>query len=116
MVAPKPRPGGSTWIAFHPGCLPVHANIAHQTTAGFVKLFFRGAADQFDELRKKYSAHLPDGAEIKLAGKSVAIIRHVPKISDPQNKSFDKYAMEAEAALAAIQEIILAVKKAEQFT
>ena len=112
MDTPKPRPGGSTWITFRPDCLPKDSDIAHQTTAGFVKLFFRGAAGQFDELVNKYSAHLPDDAVIKLAGKSVAIIMKVPKIADPQNKPFDEYISEVKAALSAIKEIIRPINAA----
>jgi hypothetical protein len=114
MDTPKPRPGGSTWITFRPDCLPKDSDIAHQTTAGFVKLFFRGAAGQFDELVNKYSAHLPDDAVIKLAGKSVAIIMEVPKIADPQNVPFDKCLTEVKAALSAIKEILVVVQNAEQ--
>ena len=109
---PKPRPSGSTWIAFHPDCLPEHADIAHQTTAGFVKLFFRGAAEQFESLKNRYQDHLSGGTEIVITGKSVAIITKVPKIGDPHHTAFENYTMEANEALQAIANIILAVQRA----
>ena len=108
---PKPRPGGSTWIAFHPDCLPESADIAHQTTAGFVKLFFRGSAELFESLKNKYQKQLPDGTEIVITGKSVAIITKVPKIRDPHHTAFENYTVEANAALRAIANIILAVQQ-----
>jgi len=56
MDIPKPRPAGSTWMLFHPDCFPENVYVAHQMTAGFVKLFFRGAAKQFDALQEQYAA------------------------------------------------------------
>jgi len=74
-------------------------------TAGFVKLFFRGAAKQFDSLQEQYAAIIPGNAQIELASKSVAITMEVPKISDPWKKPFVEYVAEVDVALKAISEL-----------
>ena len=76
-----------------------------------MKLFFRGAAEQFDSLKNKYLEHLPEGTEIVITGKSVAIIAKVPEIGDPHHTTFENYTVEANAALRAIANIILAVQQ-----
>ena len=114
MDRPKPRPAGSTWISFHPKCLPDQSDITHQMTAGYVKLFLRGQAEQLDEIINRYSAHLPNGAEIMPAKKSAAIAIEVPKIADPWQTPFRDYITEVEAALNAVTDLILTVQKAER--
>ena len=105
MDIPKPRPAGSTWMLFHPDGFPENVYVAHQMTAGFVKLFFRGAAKQFDSLQEQYAAIIPGNAQIELASKSVAITMEVPKISDPWKKPFVEYVAEVDVALKAISEL-----------
>lgn len=111
MEQPRQRPSQSLWIAFRPLCLPKHSYIAHQTTAGFVKLFFSGAASRLDELTERYSPHLPSGAELVQAGKSVAIIIAVPEIDNPWKKPFAEYTAQAETALDCVAKLIEAVEK-----
>ena len=111
MDAPRPRPSQSTWIVFQPACLPKHSYIAHQITAGFVKLFFPGAAQRLDELTRMYAPNLPSGAEVLQAGKSVAVSKAVPAMDDPWKKPFADYAIQAAEALDAVLELIGAVEK-----
>lgn len=111
MERTRPRPSQSIWVAFRPECLPKNSYIAHQTTAGFVKLFFSGSASHFEELKERYSPHLPNGAEVVPAGKSVAIAIEVPQIDDPWKKPFSDYKDAATQALTKVAEIIEAVKK-----
>ena len=85
----KPRPAGSTWVMFYPKSLPKKSDLMHQLTHGLVKVFFNGQAEQFEELKEKYSSVLPVDAEIKVAGKSVAISIKVPKIN-PLETSFSE--------------------------
>lgn len=87
MQEAKPRPAGSTWIMFNPKSLPKEINLVHQLTAGFVKAFFNGKAELFENLKDKYSLKLPPEASIEVAGKSVAISIEVPKL-DPLSVSF----------------------------
>ncbi len=111
MDCPRLRPSQSTWVAFRPDCLPKNSYIAHQTTAGFVKLFFSGDAPHFEELKETYSPHLHTGAEVVPAGKSVAIAVEVAQIDDPWNRPFSDYQDVATEALTRVAEIIEAVKK-----
>lgn len=95
---PKPRPAGSTWIMFYPKSLPREINLAHQLTSGFVKAFFRGKADSFEQLKGPLESILPSDAVVELAGKSVAVIIDVPKV-DPLNVSFIEQQMLVRQAL-----------------
>ena len=63
-------------------------------SSGFVKLFFTGQADRFDELLKKYRHHLPENSVFSLASESVSISLAVPKI----NPIYDSSASQQEAA------------------
>ena len=74
----------------------------------------RGQAEQLDEIINRYSAHLPNGAEIMPAKKSAAIAIEVPKIADPWQTPFRDYITEVEAALNAVTDLILTVQKAER--
>jgi len=98
MQEAKPRPAGSTWIMFYPKSLPKEINLVHQLTAGFVKVFFNGKAEEFENLKDKYSLKLPPEASIEVAGKSVAIYIEVPKL-DPLSVSFSDQKEKVEHAL-----------------
>lgn len=98
MQEAKPRPAGSTWIMFYPKTLPKEINLVHQLTAGFVKVFFNGKAELFENLKDKYSLKLPHEASVEVAGKSVAISIEVPKL-DPLSVSFSEQKEKAEQAL-----------------
>jgi len=87
MQEAKPRPAGSTWIMFYPKSFQKGINMAHQLTAGWVKVFFTGQAGALESLQEKYKSILPNGASIALAGKSVAISMEIPKI-EPLSTSF----------------------------
>lgn len=82
MQEAKPRPAGSTWIMFYPKSLSKKVNLAHQLTAGQVKIYFNGMAESFTALQEKYNSKLPANATIEVTGKSVAISIDTPKI-DP---------------------------------
>lgn len=98
MQEAKPRPAGSTWVHFYPNFLPKGSTLAHQLTAGYVKLFFYGQASEFEALQERYKSKLPNNATMELAGKSVAIIMEVPKI-DPISISFSDQQIKVEEAL-----------------
>jgi len=112
METPRPRPSQSTWVSFRPACLPKNSYIAHQTTAGFVKLFFSGAADHFDEIRETYAPHLKNAAEVVLAGKSVAIEVEVPQIDDLWSRPFSDYQDAATQALERVTDLVSAIQNA----
>ena len=76
-------------------------SLAHQLTAGFVKVYFDGQAENFEVLQEKYGANLPDSAAIEVAGKSVAISIEVPKI-DPISVSFTAQVEQVTHALEAL--------------
>jgi hypothetical protein len=75
MPEPKPRPAGSTWINFFPTGFPKTIDVVHQLTAGYIKVFFKGRAPEFQSIEARYKdmASLFPGLEVALAGKSVAI-------------------------------------------
>ena len=77
-----------------------------------MKLFFSGAAEQFDEIKEMYAPHLKNGAEVVLAGKSVAIEVEVPQIDDLWNRPFSDYQDSATKALERVTELISAIQKA----
>lgn len=110
MVSPKPRPSGSTWISFRPAWFPKQMDIVHQMTAGYVKLFFRGAARQFEEIQQLYCPALPSGCDVIPAGKSVALAVEVPQIAYPESKDFCECMEEAEQALSAVRDLVNTVK------
>ena len=72
---------------------------------------FSGAAEQFKMLKDKCLEHPPDGPEIVIAVKSVAIITKVPKIGDPHCTTFDNCTAEANSALQAINKLIVDVQR-----
>ncbi|WP_152206571.1 PD-(D/E)XK nuclease superfamily protein [Marinobacter changyiensis] len=112
MQAPASRPAGSTWIMFSPVDAPKDVVLAHQLTAGFVKVFFRGRADDFRTLEERFLNILPNEASIGLAGKSVAIFRRVPEVN-PITASCSEQQEEIEEALLRLSELasIVAVNR-----
>ena len=104
MQEAKPRPAGSTWVMFYPKSLPKEINLAHQLTAGLVKVFFHGKADSFDALKAKYSSILPNNASIIMAQKSVAIAMGVPKL-DPLSVPFAKQQEKVKQALKSLAQL-----------
>lgn len=89
MQEAKPRPAGSTWIMFYPKSFSKGISLAHQLTAGLLKVFFNGQAESFAELQETYTAILPSNASIELAGKSVSISIKVAKL-DPLSTPFSE--------------------------
>lgn len=81
MQEPRPRPSGSTWISFSPAVLPREGMLYHQLCAGAVKLFL-SAPHTLESVTAAYAMHLTKDTSLEQAGKSVALILHVPKI-DP---------------------------------
>ena len=104
MQEAKPRPAGSTWIAFYPKSLPKEENLVHQFTSGFVKAFFNGKAESYDKIKEKYFSDLPEGATIDIAGKSVAISMEVPKV-DPLSSTFSEQLEKIRPALKALSSL-----------
>jgi len=113
MEPPRARPAQSTWINFNPKGLPNNSYITHQTTAGLVKLFFRAAAAQFEELSASYLPRLGSNMEIGATGKSVAITVAVPVIDNPWEQAFSDYSESATQALKRVTEIIAVVKQVQ---
>jgi hypothetical protein len=108
MQEAKPRPAGSTWISFHPKSLPNGAELAHQLTRGFVKVFFNGQAESYELLKEKYEERVPNDATIEIAGKSVAISLEVPKLN-PLETSFEGEQEMVRQALHGLSELKKAV-------
>lgn len=100
MQEAKSRPAGSTWINFWPtSVVRGQTELAHQMTAGFVKLYFHRRADDFEQLVAYYDSILPEGATIEKSGtKAVAISIEVPKL-DPLETSFDEQSTSVDYAL-----------------
>jgi hypothetical protein len=82
MAEPKPRPAGNTWIFFHPIGIPKSMDVVHQLTAGYVKVFFKQQAANFDAIAGRYKqlGDLFPGLAIEQSGKSVSISIPVPAI------------------------------------
>lgn len=102
MPVPKPRPAGNTWINFFPAGFPKSVDLVHQISAGYVKLFFKQKASDFEVIKARYqdmSSVFP-GLEVELAGKSVAISIPVDSVK-PLEISFEA----AKAGVAAALEI-----------
>ena len=84
----RPRPAGSTWVAFKPAGIPKNVGLAHQLTAGFSKLFMASEAEHAEALKARFTPHLTQGVEFGVSGKSVTLSVAVPKI-DPLGHSFE---------------------------
>lgn len=112
MQEAKPRPAGSTWIVFHPQGFPDNISLCHQLSAGLVKAFFHGAAEQIEEIRTRYAPLLDEGASIINANKSVALSAKVTKISPIQN-TFAEEENNVLQALRRLDDLQKIVEKAE---
>lgn len=86
---PKPRPAGSTWINFYPSAFPKSVDFVHQVTGGYLKVFFKGKASEYEaiELRYKDLASTFPELQIQLAGKSVSISVPVEPLN-PLDRAF----------------------------
>lgn len=111
VQAAKPRPAGSTWITFSPKGLPLNAELCHQTTAGFVKVFFSGAAEQFAALEQRFMPLLSSDQAIALAGKSVSISQEVPRL-EPLSQTFVEQQKKVDTALVALRQLLALISKA----
>lgn len=101
----KPRPAGANWIEFYPDVLPPSGiGLAHQITSGFVKLFFKLQANNYETILEKYKNRLSERMSIELAGQSVAISMRVPKLS-PLKKSFADERKKVVSALECLSQL-----------
>lgn len=105
----KPRPAGSTWIEFHPKGKPKNIQVMHQVTAGFVKIFFGGMADQLEILREKYKDQPIADLEVQGTGKSVALAVPVPEI-DPIKEVFSDSRDHVSEAMSKLTELVSLAK------
>lgn len=105
MREAKPRPAGSTWVTFHPPNFPKHISLAHQLTAGYVKLFFHGKTQEFQEILDRYENSGLEGLKIQQAGKSVALSIAVSKIN-PLVASFDESKEAVTKAVDVVERLI----------
>lgn len=99
MHQPKPRPAGSTWVSFSPAGKPKDVELVHQLTAGYVKVFFQGRAQDFATLEHELVHRLPPDATMAIAGKAAAIAIPVEKL-ELFEKSFEEQLDAIELALA----------------
>ena len=101
----KPRPAGANWIEFYPDVLPPRGiGLAHQMTSGFVKLFFKLQANNYETIIEKYKNRLSERMSIELAGQSVAISMRVPKLS-PLKKNFAEERKKVASALECLSQL-----------
>jgi hypothetical protein len=101
----KPRPAGANWIEFYPDVLPpTGIGLAHQMTSGFVKLFFKLQANNYETILEKYENRLSERMSIGVAGQSVAITMRVPKLF-PLKKSFDEEREKVVSALECLSQL-----------
>ena len=108
MQEAKPRPAGSTWVSFNPKSLPNGAELTHQLTRGFVKVFFNGQAESYELLKEKYEGKVPKDATIEIAGKSVAISLEVQKLN-PLKTPFEDEQEKVRQALHGLSKLEKAV-------
>ena len=100
-----PKPSGANWIEFYPDALPPKGiGLSHLMTSGFVKLFFKGQANNYESIGEKYQSKLSEQMSIGKAGQSVAISMRVPKL-DPLNKNFDEQRSKVEVALKRLSQL-----------
>lgn len=100
-----PKPAGANWIEFYPDALPPEGlGLAHQMTSGFVKLFFKGQANNYETILEKYKSRLSEQMSIGVAGQSVAISMRVPKLA-PLKKSFDEQREKVSVALKCLSQL-----------
>ena len=111
----RQRPALSTWFLFHPRGMGRGRKLAHQTTAGFVKLFFEGEAPRIEEIRDRLKPFLNDQIEVLPAHKSVALSARVPPIHGPGERPFAEHHEAVEQALVMAEEIVRIVRQAGVF-
>jgi hypothetical protein len=91
LSQPGSRPSRSLWASFRSALADLPDGPAvllrHKTTHAFVDLEIAGVADRLSQLKAALNDVLPKGAELRLAGKSVAVSIGVWE-SDP-SKPFD---------------------------
>jgi len=106
-----PKPAGANWIEFYPDVLPPEGiGLAHQMTSGFVKLFFKSQANNYETILEKYKSRLSEQMSIGVAGQSVAISMRVPKLA-PLKKSFDEQRKKVEVALGCLSQLSMLLSK-----
>jgi hypothetical protein len=101
----KPRPAGSTWVKYRPPGLGASVSLYHQLTAGQVKLFFEGAADDAESVLAPYRAILPSDVEAGVVGKAVALSIAVPKLS-PLTKTVAEERASVELGIDAVRRLV----------
>lgn len=90
MPVPKPRAAGNNWISFLPTEFPKSTEFIHQLSAGFLKVFFKQKAADFEAIKAQYqdmSTQFP-GLEVELSAKSVVISVPVESVK-PVDITFD---------------------------
>lgn len=107
MPVPKPRAAGNTWIYFFPSGLPKSVDVVHQLSAGYVKVFFKQQASDFEAIRARYQdmVGLIPGLEVELTGKSVAISVPVDSVK-PLEIGFETAQASVAAALETTSKLV----------
>ncbi len=107
MPEPKPRAVGNNWMTFAPVGFPKSVDLVHQVSAGYLKVFFKQKAQDFEVLKARYqdlSSQFP-GLEVELTSKSVAISVPVEQVKAPE-VSFDAAKTAIVAALDTMNRLI----------
>jgi hypothetical protein len=106
-----PKPAGANWIEFYPDSLPPEGlGLAHQMTSGFVKLFFKGQAKNYETILENYKSRLTEQMSIGVAGHSVAISMRVPKLA-PLRKNFNEQREKVIVALQCLSQLSLLLSR-----
>ena len=117
MIEPKPRAAGNTWVYFYPDGFPKSVDVVHQLAAGFVKVFFKGKALDFDSIEEKYRdliSIIPD-LEIELKEKSVALSVPVEPIK-PLEYSFESVKEKMLVALSTTEKLVYELRNRGVFS
>lgn len=107
MPVPKPRAAGNNWISFLPVGFPRSIDVVHQLSAGYLKVFFKQMAPEFEAIRDRYqdlTSQFP-GLEVELTSKSVAISIPVDSVK-PLEVSFDAARTIIVAALDTLSRLV----------
>ena len=107
MPVPKPRAAGNNWINFLPVGFPKSVDVVHQLSAGYLKVFFKQQAQDFEVLKARYqdlTSQFP-GLEVELTSKSVAISVPVDPVKAPE-VSFDAAKPSIMAALEMLSRLV----------
>lgn len=114
MRPARPRASGNTWVEFQPRGYPAHIRLCHQTTSGFVKVFWNGAVEDYDDIESKVrtSASFSPDMELARAGKSVSLSVRVPPIH-PHRTPFAADRDNVQRALEALKRVDTVVREAE---